>query len=147
MKFLWYSLRVTSTQGMPLSGLLWHLRVSIQTLWSIAAGLCRPAPMTWFSALAAVVSHTCPAFPRPFFWLFLQKPLGKIVVCTAYIPLPWLGVCGPPSSLSWYCCHMHTRVLSRFWSLTILRSPLASHRVHMMQCILTLRPIHVVVSW
>ena len=85
------SLWMTSPQGMPLSGLLRRLMVSIQTLWSIAAGLCGPAPMTSFSALAAVVSCTCWAFPWPSFWLFLQKPLGKIAVCMAQIPPPSAG--------------------------------------------------------
>ena len=91
MKFPWYSLRVTSTQGIPLSGLLRHLTVSIQNLRSITAGLRGPAPMNWFSALAAVVSCTCWAFCRLSFWLFLQKPLGKIAVCMAHIPPSMAG--------------------------------------------------------
>ena len=47
--------------------------------------------MTWFSALAVVVSHTCWAFSQPSFWLFLQKPLGKIVVCMVHLPPPVAG--------------------------------------------------------
>ena len=59
--------------------------------WSIAAGLHGPVPMTWLPALAVVVSHTCRAFSQPSFWLFLQKPLGKIAVCMVHIPPPMAG--------------------------------------------------------
>ena len=64
----------------------------VQTLRSISAGLCMPALMALFSALAAVVSRICWASSQPSFWLFLEKPLSKVAVC---------AVTHIPSSVIW----------------------------------------------
>ena len=85
-EFLWNSLGMTSPEGMPLWGPLWGLMMSIQTLRSVSARLHMPALMTLFSALAAVVSRICLASSWPSFWLFLEEPLSKIVICVAHIP-------------------------------------------------------------
>ena len=58
---------------------------------------------------------------------FLRRPLCKVTIHTAYIPSTSVRCkLTHLSSFVWYCCHMHSRVLSCSWSLTIRRSPLAS---------------------
>ena len=72
-------------------GLSWVSFMCIQTLWSVSAGLCMPAFMSLFSALAAVVSHICRVVPQSLFPFLLEEPLSEITVCMVYIPSTSIG--------------------------------------------------------
>ena len=123
-----------------------HMMV-LQTLQPFLAMVYVPSLVVTFSAVAAVVSHLIQV-PS---WLpvtFLpEESLGIIIVCMACVPSAsgrrkWVVLI-----ILLVLLPYELKSLITFLVPDIQRSPFASHRVHMTQCILTLHPIQIVASW